>query len=894
MDDINKRSASDVDSVTSLMQSLYQRAEAALGQRVNQSPEQFAALSPAQAQRTLHDLQVHQLELEMQNEELRRTQVELDESLARYVNFYDLAPLGYCTVNEKGLIKEVNLTTSTLLNVPRSQLLKQPISRFIFNNDQDTYYKLLRKPRSAGGPLSSELRLLKRDGEPFWVKLEVAKVGDGDDGSELRLVISHIAERKNVETTLHASEMRYRSLIEWMPEPVVVHAEGKTLYVNPAAVEMFGASSASNLVGRPMLDLVHPDFRKTVSERVTKKAEVGQNTPRLEQKLLKLDGSAIDVEVQGTQIYYDGKPAVLAAMRDITKRKQAEATLRESEQRYRTAFQTSVDVININRLADGVFIDINEGFTRLSGWSREEVLGKSSAVIGIWHNQADRQKLVDALKRDGFCKELEFDFVTKNGKVIRAEMSARIMMIDDAPCILSITRDITERRRTDELVRELAYYDPLTGLANRMLLRDRLTQSMASGERSGNYGALMFLDLDNFKPLNDQHGHGAGDLLLAEVARRLKSCVRQIDTVARFGGDEFVVLLDDLTSDNEQAHSQADLVAEKIRSLLADPYVIVTSEAGAPPQTVRHHGSVSIGVTLFLGQESTQEDILIAADLAMYRAKDLGGNTVCFFDAQMQLENTAKAVLHQELRHGIAEQQFYVHYQAQLRGEEQISGVEALLRWQHPTRGWVTPAEFIETAEKTGLILRLGLWVLETARTQLSLWSRRSETAHLTMAVNVSARQFHHSNFVDQVLAVLERTGANPKQLTLELTESVLVTDVEDVIAKMELLKAKGIRFSLDDFGTGYSSLAYLKRLPLDQLKIAQAFVRDILIDPDDAVIAKTVIVLANSLGLSVIAEGVETEAQRDLLAEMGCHNYQGYLFSQALPAHEFEALVKK
>ena len=489
---------------------------------------------------------------------------------------------------------------------------------------------------------------------------------------------------------------------------------------------------------------------------------------------------------------------------------------------------------------------------------------------------------------------MEFDFVAKNGKVIRAEMSARTMMIDDAPCILSITRDITERRRADELVRELAYYDPLTGLANRMLLKDRLTQSMLAGQRSSNYGALMFLDLDNFKPLNDQHGHGVGDLLLAEVANRLKSCVRQIDTVARFGGDEFIVLLDDLTGDMAQAHGQADQVAENIRSLLAEPYVIVVSEADAPPQNVRHHASVSIGVTLFLGQESTQEDILIAADLAMYCAKELGGNTICFFDAQMQLENTAKAVLHQELRHGIVEQQFYVHYQAQLLGVDQITGVEALLRWQHPTRGWVAPAEFIETAEKPGLILPLGVWVLETACTQLALWSRQPGTAHLMMAINVSARQFHHGDFVEQVLAVLERTGANPKQLTLELTESVLVTDVEGVIAKMELLKAKGLRFSLDDFGTGYSSLAYLKRLPLDQLKIAQAFVRDILIDPDDAVIAKTVVALANNLGLSVIAEGVETEAQRELLAGMGCHNYQGYLVSQALPAHEFETLVKK
>jgi EAL domain-containing protein (putative c-di-GMP-specific phosphodiesterase class I) len=277
----------------------------------------------------------------------------------------------------------------------------------------------------------------------------------------------------------------------------------------------------------------------------------------------------------------------------------------------------------------------------------------------------------------------------------------------------------------------------------------------------------------------------------------------------------------------------------------------------------------------------------------MYRAKDVGRNAVCFFDVQMQLENRRNSVLRNDLRSGVIEQQFYVQYQAQLLGVEQITGVEALLRWRHPTRGLIFPVEFIAAAEKTGLILPLGLWVLETACTQLSLWSRRPETAHLTMAINVSARQFHQSDFVNQVLAVLERTGANPKLVQIELTENVLITDVEGVIAKMKLLKANGIRFSLDDFGTGYSSLAYIKRLPLDELKIAQVFVRDILIDPDDAVIAKTVIALANNLGLSVIAEGVETEAQRDLLAGLGCHHYQGYLFSQALPANEIEALVK-
>ncbi len=324
MDDINKRSASDVDPVTSLMQSLYQRAEAALGQRVSQSPEQFAALSPAQAQRTLHDLQVHQVELEMQNEELRRKQVELDESLARYVNFYDLAPVGYCTVTEEGLIREANLTTSTLLNVPRSELLKQSITRFIFNDDQDTYYKHRRKLMDADGPLSVELRLLKRDGAPFWAHLQVAKVKEGEGGSEMRLVIKDISERKTVEESLRASEAQYRSLAEWTPESIIIHGEGKMLFVNPAAIKMLGATCASDLVGKPILDLIHPDIRKIVSQRLDKNAKPGGKSPMQEQKLFKRDGSVIDVEVQGMRVNFNGRPAVHAAMRDITERKKLE------------------------------------------------------------------------------------------------------------------------------------------------------------------------------------------------------------------------------------------------------------------------------------------------------------------------------------------------------------------------------------------------------------------------------------------------------------------------------------------------------------------------------------------------------------------------------------------
>jgi predicted signal transduction protein with EAL and GGDEF domain len=359
--------------------------------------------------------------------------------------------------------------------------------------------------------------------------------------------------------------------------------------------------------------------------------------------------------------------------------------------------------------------------------------------------------------------------------------------------------------------------------------------------------------------------------------------VREGDTVARLGGDEFVVMLEDLSESSAEAATLAETVGEKIIATFNQTYQL---------RDHAHHNTPSIGVTLFLDRQDTIDELLRRADLAMYQAKAAGRNALRFYDPEMQAVVKARAALEADLREAVLEGQFLLHYQAQVVGEGRITGVEGLVRWQHPQRGIVSPGEFISLAEDTSLILPLGHWVLETACAQLSLWATRPEMADLTIAVNVSARQFRHKDFVDQVLAILDQTGANPKRLKLELTESLLVDDVEGVIAKMTALKSRGVGFSLDDFGTGYSSLSYLKRLPLDQLKIDQGFVRDILTDPDDAAIAKMVVALAESLGLSVIAEGVELEAQRDFLARHGCHAYQGYLFSRPLPLKEFEVFV--
>jgi diguanylate cyclase (GGDEF)-like protein len=445
---------------------------------------------------------------------------------------------------------------------------------------------------------------------------------------------------------------------------------------------------------------------------------------------------------------------------------------------------------------------------------------------------------------------------------------------------IGTVQDITDRKLSEEKINVLAFFDQLTGLPNRTLLIDRLKQAKSSSARNSNFGALLFIDLDNFKTLNDTLGHDVGDMLLKQVAQRLSNCVREEDTVSRFGGDEFVVVLLGLNSDKTEAATASEVIAEKILASLNKSYLL---------NGVNHRSSASIGVTLFQGAGTSIDDLMKQADLAMYKSKDEGRNGIRFFDPDMESAIKQRIALEEDLRRGILENQFVLYYQPQVLDDGRITGTEALVRWNHPLRGIVPPMEFIPIAEETGIILPLGNWILKTACSQLTLWEKIPEMETITMAVNVSARQFSQNDFVSQVLSIMTETGANPQRLKLELTESLLVQNVEEVIEKMVALKAAGVGFSLDDFGTGYSSLSYLKRLPLDQLKIDRSFVRDILVDANDAIICKSTIALAESMGLAVIAEGVETDEQRNALFRLGCHSYQGYWFSRPLPINEFE-----
>ncbi|TDK60646.1 EAL domain-containing protein [Sapientia aquatica] len=521
---------------------------------------------------------------------------------------------------------------------------------------------------------------------------------------------------------------------------------------------------------------------------------------------------------------------------------------------------------------------VNSAFSNIIGYSSEEVIGKLPSMFRSPYHDDSFYRMLMSVGDEFEAWQGEVWTQRKNQETFPLWITVTaVRSLDDkiTHFIFSLV-DITDRKVAEDEIRNLAFYDPLTKLPNRRLLSERLQHALATSSRSNNEGALLFIDLDNFKKLNDTRGHDIGDLLLEEVGQRLSLCLRQGDTAARLGGDEFVVLLEELSDNSRQAADLAELVAQKIQTILNRPYTL---------NGKTHHISPSIGVTLFKSHDVTVDDLLKQADLAMYQAKDAGRNAIRFFDPEMQKIVDTHAALEADLRQALISHQFVLHYQIQINSEQKIVGAEALLRWNHPERGTVLPGEFIHLAEDNGLILPLGDWILDSACKQLRKWAQTPETEHMSIAVNISPRQFHDTNFVDNVTAAIKRNHVDPTKLKLEITESILLKDIDTVIVKMRVLMDLGVRFSLDDFGTGYSSLAYLKRLPLEQLKIDQSFVRDIFIDANDLAIVRAIVTLGLSLGLSIIAEGVETTEQRDFLESCGCHTFQGFLFGRPMAA---------
>ncbi len=537
--------------------------------------------------------------------------------------------------------------------------------------------------------------------------------------------------------------------------------------------------------------------------------------------------------------------------------------------------------------ADQIILKVNQAFTRITGYSAAEAIGNTPGHLlkSGRHDDLFYRDMWVSLKRDRHWQG-EIWNRRKNGAVFPEWLTITAVTDDQGQIshYVAAFSDTSRNKKAEAEIHNLAFYDPLTELPNRRLFQDRLGHALAASARSQKHGAILLLDLDHFKELNDTKGHGIGDLLLVDIAQRLRASVREEDTVARLGGDEFVVILAELALDARQAMSHAEAVAEKMRASIAQPIQL---------QDHLYHGSPSVGICLFHGHEISVEELMKRADTAMYQAKRSGGNAVGFFDPASHAAMEARIALDTDLRRALPEQQLLLYYQTQVDHVGRITGAEVLLRWLHPDLGLVPPLQFIPLAEENGMIVPIGRWVLEQACAQIRAWESDPLAGRLTLAVNVSPRQFRQVDFVEQMLAVLDQTAISPGRLKLELTESLVLDNIADTIAKMQALREVGVRFSMDDFGTGYSSLAYLSQLPLDQVKIDQSFVGNIGVKPADQVIVQTIIGMSHNLGLSVIAEGVETEAQLEFLRQNGCPCYQGFLFGRPMPLDEFEALLR-
>lgn len=763
------------------------------------------------------------------------------------------------------------------------ELYQMSIYDLVLPSSRDKYRKNFHKIAHADQVSNWEASLLRKDGSTLPVDLNMVRLPDGSIYGSCRDITDRQRIRMNTKALLQRNQTLMKNAVDGIH---ILDINGNVIEANDSFCRLLGYTQEEVT----QLNVADWDAQLSATElrENIKKFILAKGRSTIETLHRRKDGTLLNIEISATGVEIAGQHYLFASSRDITERKRAEEELRQSETRLRTLYDATGDAVLL--LGKDGFFDCNKAAMEIFGCATREVFfSKHLAELSPPQQPCGTDSMIVAnqhiatVKRNGSHR---FEWVHKRidtGQTFPAEVQLNAIELDGKRVIHGTVRDITERKLAEQKIHQLAFFDPLTGLPNRRLLMDRLQQALAVSARNAHHGAVLFIDLDNFKTLNDTKGHEIGDVLLHQVASRLKAGIREGDTVARLGGDEFVVVLEALSANNGEAVTQVEMVAEKIRAALSETYVLNKHS---------YHTTPSIGVTLFRGHQNTLDNLLKYADTAMYQAKTAGRNTIRFFDPVMQAAIEARADLEDELRLALDRQQLCLYYQIQVDSLRRPLGAEVLLRWQHAERGLIPPLQFIPLAEETGLIVPIGLWVLQVACAQLKAWHHDALTRDLTLAVNVSSKQFRQADFVAQVQRVLLESGAKPTLLKLELTESMVLENVEDTIAKMRELKLLGVGFAMDDFGTGYSSLQYLKRLPLDQIKIDQSFVRDIASDPNDAAIVQTIIAMTEALGLNVIAEGVETEAQRQFLDQHGCHNFQGYLFSMPVPIEEFESLL--
>ncbi len=856
----------------------------------------------------------------------------------------------------------VNPAAEAISGYSRAELLQMSFWDIVHPDFREVVraYELARKPDYPGvssllaptSPSQYEVKFVTKTGEERWAEVTGVSVEFAGRPATLGTAFD-ITKRKRVEAALRASEEKFSKAFRASPDSITISTlqDGRIVEVNQGALQISGYSR-EEMIGRTSLELnfwINPADRTKMQQMLQQQGAVRN----LEFDFRMKSGEVRVVLLSAEVIDFGGEPCLLSVIRDITDRRQTEealvrarvaeaakqalekeimerrrveAALRVTEEKFSKAFRSSPDSITITTLKEGRIVEVNDSCLHLNGYSREELIGHTVPELNFYADPADRIKMQQMLQQQGAVRNLESKFRIKSGEIRVVLLSAEIINFGGESCLLAVVRDITERKRAEEQLFRNAFYDTLTGLPNRALFMDRLGQSLKrarprvgpkvspsnqqhnsdtatrSEDTSGDRFAVLFLDLDRFKVVNDSLGHLMGDQLLVAIAARLEQCLRPRDTAARLGGDEFTILIENVKDVSDAVH-----VAERIQQELKLPFNLSGHEVFT---------SASIGITLswqysslplslkagLPTYESQPEDLLRDADIAMYQAKALGKARHQVFDTSMRVQAVSLLQTESDLRRAIERQEFQVHYQPIVLLEtSELTGFEALVRWQHPDRGSVSPAEFIPVAEETGLIVPIGRWVLCEACRQVRAWQlayprfREGDLAEpLTISVNLSGKQFLQPDLLLQISQVLQETGLAADSLKLEITESVIIEQTESTTTILSQLKALGIHLYIDDFGTGYSSLSRLHRFPIDRLKIDRSFVSQMEVDSENLEIVRTIVTLAHNLGIDVTAEGVETAEQLAQLQALGCEYGQGYFFSKPVESRLAEALIAK
>lgn len=805
-----------------------------------------------------------------------RKQSELELNLA-----HTACNIAFFELSSKGQVESVNDFACSSLGYCRDELIGMHVWDFNPDFTQEDWYSAWAKLKVIGFMNASEFRHQRKDGSIFPIEAYSNYVVS--NGVEHAFIfVEDITQRKQINDDIRKKAAFLEALVNTSSDGIlVVDTMGKKILQNQQAIELWKVPKAvlENSDDKLQIQFVK---NQTVDPKkfVDKVLYLYAHPEALSQDEVMLkDGTVLD-RYSAPVIDGDGHHyGRIWSFRDITERKKAMQELQIAA----TVFESQEGMIVTD--SNGLILRVNKAFTTITGYSAEEVIGRNPNLLSSGRQGKDFYAAMWQSLNERGAWEGEIWNRRKSGEIYPEHLAITAVkgLSGVVTHYVATLTDITMSKVASDEIKNLAFYDPLTQLPNRRLLLDRLKHALITNLRRSSHGALLFIDLDHFKTINDTLGHNLGDMLLQHVAKRLVTCVREGDTVARIGGDEFVVLLENLNEQLFDAAAQTELIGNKIMALLNQPYLL---------ETHRYLSTASIGATLFNGNQLNEEEMLRQADIAMYDAKEAGRNKLHFFDPVMQDKINYRADLESDLRNALENNEFQLYYQVQVDSAGHAFGAEALIRWHHPERGLVPPFDFIPLAEESRLILPLGLWILETACAQLKAWEQSALTCSISVSINVSAKQMHQTGFVAQVQEAIQRHAINPTMLKLELTESMLVDDIENIIASMMALKAIGVRFELDDFGTGYSSLQYLKKLPLYQLKIDQSFVRDLASESNDQAIVRTIIAMAESLKLEVIAEGVETEDQLSHLRNYGCNHFQGYLFGKPMPIEEFEAAL--